>query len=110
MKKQNEGFERMSGWDMEQNLELIKDTVLADYEYYDKKADRLEFWLDKLTALEDSYSDTEERYNCWVEVYDRVTERFDEADITRVGLNVYFERLTKLANDIVTFYADIRPE
>ena len=100
---------KMGSYEIEQSVEKVLNTLKADYQSYDKKADRLEHWLEKLSELEDKYSDTEERYDRWVEAYDRVTEQFNDADITRLGLGVHIRRLTRAVEDIVTFYADIRP-
>ena len=100
---------KMGSYEIEQNIEQVLNTLKADYQNYDKKADRLEHWLEKLSELEDKYSDTEERYDRWVEAYDRVTEQFDDVDITRLGLGVYIRHLTQMVEDIATFYVDIRP-
>lgn len=104
-----EQYKKMGSYEIEQSVEQVLNTLKADYQSYDKKADRLEYWLEKLSELEDSYSDTEERYDRWVEAYDRVTEQFDDADITRLGLSVHIRRLSRVVEDIATFYVDIRP-
>lgn len=100
---------KMGSYEIEQSVRQVLNTLKADYQSYDKKADRLEYWVEKLSELEDKYSDTEERYDRWAEAYDRVTEQFDDADITRIGLSVHIKRLTQVVEDIVTFYVDIRP-
>ena len=100
---------KMGSYEIEQSVEQVLNTLKADYQSYDKKADRLEYWLEKLSELENKYSDTEERYDRWVEAYDRVTEQFDDADITRLGLSVHIRRLSRVVEDIATFYVDIRP-
>lgn len=100
---------KMGSYEIEQSVRQVLNTLKADYQSYDKKADRLEYWVEKMSELEDKYSDTEERYDRWIEAYDRVTEQFDEADITRLGLSVHIKRLTRVVEDIATFYVDIRP-
>lgn len=104
-----EQYKKMESYEIEQSVGRVLNTLKADYQSYDKKADRLEYWLEKISELEDSYSDTEERYDRWVEAYDRVTEQFDDADITRLGLSVHIRRLSRVVEDIATFYVDIRP-
>jgi predicted nuclease with TOPRIM domain len=96
--------------DFEVMFFVMSEQMKKDLEKWQRKADFYNALNDRLHDIDANNDLSDEQFDKWTAIYERLTERFDNACENYECLERYIKQIENLSSDVVALYSEIRPE
>lgn len=96
--------------DFEVMFFVMSEQMKKDLEKWQRKADFYNTLNDRLHDIDANNDLNDEQFDKWTAIYERLTERFDNACENYECLERYIKQIENLSSDVVALYSEIRPE